>query len=448
MATAYNRRPPARSGSTAGRYIGREQPGYVPDMNTQQQPQPPPGYADIERHYSRKPMDRTLPDSIEEIIPEANLYKKLQEAEKKLDATITRKQMDLHDTLSRSIKKKKMLRVFVSNTCQDQPWQTVTGLEENAFDFDTGTIPSWNLKIEGRLVDDTPADAPGRPKFSSFFTSISVEFEHNEELEATEPNIVEWHEPVPPDGQAAAAAAPPQADVEFDVFDIRRKGDRPTKATITLQLKEHPNKFKLSQQLSDILAIKEATKPGVVVAMWQYIKFHKLQDVDEKRLIKCDGPLRNLFARDTISFPHIMELLNPHLAIREPIVIEYEVQVDRESNLGEVAYDIEIEVDDPIKIQMEDLLKNWFSNQQQIMELDDSIAVSVQSLNMLRLKREFFSQLAENPVEFLKKWLASQSRDLKLISADQGFSEENVRQSSFYTEDLLNQSIHLFLNSR
>lgn len=453
MTMQYNRRPPAgRSVPAPGRY----QQGYgqeIPVQGQQAPPppqQPPPGYADIERHYSRKPMERTLPDSIETVIPEAALYKKLQEAEKRLDATITRKQMDLQDTLARSIKKKKQLRVFVSNTCQDQPWQQpVTGLEENAFDFDIGTIPSWNLRVEGRLVDDTPADAPDRPRFSTFFTSIVVEFENNDDIDTTaEPNIVEWHEPVPNPEAVQMGTASTGGDVEFDVFDIRRKGDRNVKAKITLQLKEFPNKYKLSPQLADVLAIKEATKPGVVVAMWQYIKFHKLQDIDEKRLIKCDGPLRNLFGRDTISFPHIMELLNPHLGPREPIVIEYEVRVDRESTLGEYAYDIEVEIDDPIRAQMEDLLKNWYSNQQQIMDLDDSIVIAVQSLNTLRLKRDFFSQLADNPVEFLQKWLASQSRDLKLISADRGFSEENVRHSSFYTEELLNQCVHLFLNTR
>ena len=47
-------------------------------------------YPSIDRYYNKKPTDRNLPDRILSIIPEAKLYKELQEAEKRLDAIISR----------------------------------------------------------------------------------------------------------------------------------------------------------------------------------------------------------------------------------------------------------------------------------------------------------------------------------------------------------------------
>jgi SWI/SNF-related matrix-associated actin-dependent regulator of chromatin subfamily D len=256
--------------------------------------------------------------------------------------------------------------------------------------------------------------------------------------------IVEWHEPVGNHGDSAT-----DQNVEFDVVDIKRKGSQNVNVKITLQLKEFPNKFKLSPQLRNVLAIEEESKPGVVVAMWQYIKFHKLQDVDEKRLIKCDAALKELFNRDSFAFPQILELLGPHLTQRDPIVLDYTVRMDRENTIGEVAYDIEVEVDfDETRARLAKLLESWYSDRPKIAELDNQIALAVQALNISSLRRDFFKQISEDPVDFMKRWSDSQVRDLRTILADRGFDEEAVRRSSFYDDDLINQSVHLFLNTR
>lgn len=419
-----------------GPAVGMRPPTNGAEQQAAAAPPPPPPMMD--RHYVRKPTDRTLPERVEQIVPEGQLYKQLQEAERRLDATISRKKLDLQDSLARSIKKTEVLRVFISNTATDQPWQTMSKIDETTFDFDMNAVPMWNLRIEGRLVDDTPADKPGRRCFSSFFTSIIVELDCEDSEAPPEGKVVEWHEPPPGTGN----------NVEFDVLDIRRKGDQNMNAKVILQLKEYPNKFKLSPPLAKLLALDEETKPGVVVALWQYIRFHRLQDLDEKRLIKCDGPMREVFKRDTIPFPQIMELLNPHLTQREPIVLDYTIRVDKESTLGDFTYDIDLEVSDPVRGQMSEVLDGWNARQPEIMQLDEEIALCVEALGASRLKRDFFHQLSLDPADFINKWIASQARDLRVIQSDRGFNEEDVRHSSFYNEELLSQSIHYFVNTR
>lgn len=57
---------------------------------------------------SRKPTDKSLPDGVEEIlVGEGNVgaaYKNLRDLERRLDATVTRKRLDIVDSLSRNTK--------------------------------------------------------------------------------------------------------------------------------------------------------------------------------------------------------------------------------------------------------------------------------------------------------------------------------------------------------
>lgn len=391
-----------------------------------------------EVRYYHKPTDLNLGPRAVQIVPGAELYTRLQEAERLLDSSIARKKLDLQDLLSKSIKQKQILRIFISNTCSGQPWQQQS---EDGGESSSTEEPSWHLRIEGRVLDGSKAEDEQRPKFSSLFTGFSIEIDDP----TIENNVVEWHEPA----TVPSNPTPSQRDsLEFDVIDIRRKGSKNVKVKITIQLKEQPDKFHLSPPLARILAVDEETRPGVVVAMWHYIQFHNLQDMDEKRLIKCDGPLRELFMRDAFQFPQIMELLSPHLLPKPPVVFNYVVRTDRESTAGETIYDLEIKTDDPIRAQLLNIIETWKYEQQKILDIDEQIAVCAHGLNQSCARRDFFMQLAEDPVNFIDRWVASQARDLKIVSSDRGFNEEDVRKSSFYTDELLDQGLHLFLEGR
>ena len=57
---------------------------------------------------SARPTDKTLPDGVEEACVDdgvvAKAYKDLRDLERRLDATMTRKRLDIVDTVSRSAK--------------------------------------------------------------------------------------------------------------------------------------------------------------------------------------------------------------------------------------------------------------------------------------------------------------------------------------------------------
>ncbi|CAG8481018.1 12766_t:CDS:2 [Racocetra fulgida] len=195
-------------------------------MNTPTQPRPihnagPPAVASSPATVVRK---RTIPETatmntmntqLDTLVPESRLYTELQEFERKLDSTIVRKKLEITESLPKPMKR--TLRVFISNTsCNQQPVQEVEG---NEIDYGSN-IPAWTLKIEGRLLDVNADDVDG--------------------------------------------------------FEIKRKGDSNLKAKIFLNLDQQPPRYKLSPELESILDIQEETKPGIIMALWQYIKVYNL----------------------------------------------------------------------------------------------------------------------------------------------------------------------------
>ncbi|KAK9453152.1 hypothetical protein V1511DRAFT_505781 [Dipodascopsis uninucleata] len=399
----------------------------------QQQQAQAQAQAHMDKRYVRRPIERNIPPKIEVLFPEAKLYKDLRDMEQTLDATISRKKFDVEDTLARGAQERKKLRIYVSNTAVDQPWQTVDRIDQNAFDFDIGTIPSWILRIEGKLLDDdTPQDSPSYRKLTSFFHSITVELDRPKEL-YPDGNVIVWNQqPV------------------LDVLEVKRKGDTDVSTKVSFYLATSPERYKLSPALSSVLGDqKEESRQGAVVGLWYYIKLNNLQDSDDKRIINCDDKLKELFnGQEKIPFSQMIDQLGPHLLSLDPIVIEYTIRVDKEQSHAEFVYDIEVDVDSPQKKQLEDVLVNWYNNQDEINSVDDHIGLTIQELSTSKLRRDFFTQMSHDPANFINKWIASQARDLEVVLGDRELQSEEVRRAGFYMSEDLKESIFLLLNKR
>ena len=100
--------------------------------------------------------------------------------ERKLDSTIMRKRLDIQEALKRPMKQKRKLRIFISNT-------SFPAREGE------GSVASWELRVEGRLIDDDKRVDPAKTKrkFSSFFKSLVIELD--KDLYGPDNHLVEWH---------------------------------------------------------------------------------------------------------------------------------------------------------------------------------------------------------------------------------------------------------------
>ena len=71
----------------------------------------------------------------------------------------------------------------------------------------------------------------------------------------------------------------------------------PVTARVILHLKRIPERYKLVDQLIDVLDMKEETRTGTITALWHYIKVNGLQDKVDRRIIRPDAKLRPVSIR-------------------------------------------------------------------------------------------------------------------------------------------------------
>lgn len=344
----------------------------------------------------KKLVDKILPQKVRDLVPESQAYMDLLAFERKLDLTILRKRMDIQEALKRPMKQKRKLRIFISNTfypCKEP----AEGSDQQGSE---GTVASWELRVEGRLLEDNKNDPNKiKRKFSSFFKSLVIELD--KDLYGPDNHLVEWHRTL--------------TTQETDGFQVKRPGDRNVRCTILLLLDYQPLQFKLDPRLARLLGVHTQTRPVIISALWQYIKTHRLQDAHEREYINCDKYLEQIFSCQRMKFAEIPQRLNPLLHAPDPIVINHIISVEGGTESKQTAcYDIDVEVDDTLKNQMNNFLLSTAS-QQEIQGLDSKIHETVEMINQLKTNREFFLSFAKEPQTFIHKWVVSQTRDLKVF---------------------------------
>ena len=136
-------------------------------------------------------------DQVRELVPESQAYMDLLAFERKLDSTIMRKRLDIQEALKRPMKQKRKLRIFISNTSfpaakEGQPGPDGTPQDDGPGSGGGGATTAWELRVEGRLIDEEKKVDPtkSKRKFSSFFKSLVIELD--KDLYGPDNHLVEW----------------------------------------------------------------------------------------------------------------------------------------------------------------------------------------------------------------------------------------------------------------
>ncbi|XP_045925497.1 SWI/SNF-related matrix-associated actin-dependent regulator of chromatin subfamily D member 3 isoform X2 [Micropterus dolomieu] len=196
------------------------------------------------------------------------------------------------------------------------------------------------------------------------------------------------------------------------------------------KLLEEPPQYKLDPRLARLLGVHTQTRASIMQALWLYIKNNKLQDSHEKEYINCNRYFRQIFACPRMRFSEIPVKLASLLQHPDPIIINHMISVDPTDQKKTACYDIDVEVDDPLKGQMNSFLSST-TNQQEIAALEMKIHETIEYINQLKTERDFMLSFSNNPQDFIQDWLKSQSRDLKLMTDVTGNPEEE-RRTEFY----------------
>jgi SWI/SNF-related matrix-associated actin-dependent regulator of chromatin subfamily D len=147
-------------------------------------------------------------------------------------------------------------------------------------------------------------------------------------------------------------------------------------------------------------------------------------------------------------FPYLPELLVRHLLPCDPIVLDYTIKVDKEHHYSTTAYDIDVELENPIRDRIKMITQRHGILQRELSVLDEQISAIVQSIHESKSKRDFMKSFSDDPVLFLNSWIGSQSRDLEVVLGDARLNREEVERSEFWTRDRIKESLFHYLSER
>lgn len=407
---------------------------------------------------SFKPTDAYIPRSVEQLFPEeSKLFHKLQQKEKQLDVVINRKLLDLQDqqttqnnsALTGDEDGLEILRIYIYNVAENQMWQPNSNGE-----------PSWTMRVEGRLLSDKEF------KFSSFMSSISVELFGYMPLGQDGNNVIEWHADLNETDKEKAPAT-------FDGVDIKRPGSSvpgipggEVSCEIVIQPKAFPIKLQvLSGDLADLVGCQEITQHDCFIKIFNYVKINNLLEVSQEPhvnkaqnvCVKCDELLFKIFKVERLGVAQVLEIISSTLLKPvEPIKVNHKINTNVSTTLGDLIIDLRVDpnlLDRTPDNSFSELLQDQ-APMQQVAQLNEKMALSMQLLQYHKIRYDFYKGIAENPVEFLKKLNDKNSEYLKILCSDSINTGENdlideeiVRRSDYYSDELLEEYINLLYNS-
>lgn len=418
---------------------------------------------------------------MEELMGSAkSTYQKLIELERELDYKISRKQTQIADAAFKVFKVKRTLRIVISHTTENQgiTW----GGDETTGNGGAGSSaappsepPSWTLRVEGRLEGPNARAnrAPSKP-FSHYIRSLVVEMQPTQKENANAISHVTsaMDDDGSPAGEAnsmapsttattttTAAATPASLNqvglvewvkgpgtAETEGFEIHRTGNRDITCKIVIRLDEQPERFRPSPELSTILIDRDlVSKPAAVLAIWQYVKVHKLQESDEKKQVRCDSTLERLFGAPSVSFSEIPRKLEPHLLPPEPLVLEYIVRMDLGAEGGSAAWDWELDVDDPSKVRP--MAAAVVAQQREIGMLEHRLHDVGTALRAAAIHERLLRAFAEDPVGCMQRLMDAQCADQEIAAGEPPITVDDVSRSANFDNEDVERAISLFCSS-
>lgn len=389
--------------------------------------------------------------------------------ERQIDEKILKKQNEIAASSFRSNKLRRSLKVYVSNSFSEAETTSSTasgfssltsignasnenlpGMVVDTSSSTTGNSGCWILRIEGK-IDQTGLNPSGsnsssaaaaaaqmskssqRPqapkKFSNYLKSLIVEFAD----ETVEWNKFSTTSPLCSDGFEIKRPVPLNL-LSSNTWEIPSK--------IHLQFDFLPERFRLAPALANLLNLTLATRPAIIVALWQYIKLHKLQESDEKKIINNDAALQDLFNVVRMSFSDIPVLVEPYLLPPEPVTISYQIKNRQELNVLEQCFELEVDIDDPKSASRTFLPTNLFRD---LNFYEGRLKELIEALHASKINQKLLDSFAQNPIKTCQKLLKTCSKDFETLVGDLPVTLDELRSADFYENEIVAEAVTEFL---
>ena len=450
------------------------------------------------RVKKRKATGRELPEMLGKAVPESELYKNLQMLERRADAMLARKRVDVQAALGKTLHMRRTLRVWVYTTCGGQPRQTPEAREEPRIAMEAaaetpverlygqgeggeggaeqglgqgegGGLPvapclpgggagaetarapggpdqpeantpdvkeadMWTLNVYGQLL---PVDQPGGNSGACAAVE-ATELMLSSLLSRLEVRFEGDGSPVA--GRSVAWDGTAYGGEPRKCFMTHNPGKPQGNATVLLWPNWQPAKYKVPEALAQVIGTDLETKPRVVAKLWKYIQMLDLQSTTDPTKFLCDAKLEEVFKEPLVDFgsidAHMMKLLQEP----EPIEVQHRLDPDGPSPSQPECLDIEIDV--PVPSSEPESLTKLLDVSKKVKALDQKLAASMKELEEHKKRRFFYLAFSHSPVDFIRSLLESQQRDLDLLqgAGDDGdatlaATEHDVQFGSTWVED-------------
>ncbi|XP_045792570.1 SWI/SNF complex component SNF12 homolog [Trifolium pratense] len=380
----------------------------------------------------RNLQENLIPEKVAKLVPESAIYTRLLELEAQIDAVLNRKKIDVQEAVKNPHSVRKTLRVYVYNTFSNQTKLDsgkVGGVEE----------PSWSLRLTGRILEEVGKDSVVGgvskkeslyPKFSAFFKKITVYLDQGF---YPDNHVMVWDSA--------------RSSVQQDGFEVKRKGDKEFTAVIRLTMNYSPEKFMVSTPLAKVLGIEFDTRPRIMAALWNYVKFRKLQSPNDPSFFMCDASLQKVFGEEKMKFSLASQKISQHLSQPQPIHLEHKIKLSGNCPAGTACYDVQVDVPLPLQKDMSAFLTSMESHKE-IDAFDEVICTSVKKIHEHLRRRAFLLGFSQSPAEFINALIVSQGKDLKLVAGDASHNAEKEQRSEFYNQPWVEDAVIRYLNRK
>jgi len=365
-------------------------------------------------------------------IPESALYMKLLDMERRMDATLDRKKLDIQETLNQPDKVTGTLRMYIFNTHANQAQSEAS--EPPA----ANAPPFWTLYLCGRLLDHPLADnldpndpVTGSPvQFTQFLKSVHIQLDPHQYPGSY--GDVLW------DSEKSEASS--------DGFEIKRCGTSDVNLKVTLAVASGAERFQLSDELAALLGVKVDTRAKIIAALWSYIKVHKLQSNGDPGIVDCNAPLAAVLGEKRFKVTTLAAKVMLHLRDPDPIVLDYTLRV---TGRPEVAcFDIQVDVPrvGADRAYLGDLFARIQNKGEEVARHNRNISSAINKINDAKRRRMFFLGFSHSPVDFINGLVASQSRDLRTMAAGDAQDFEYERRSDFYKKPWVEDAVMRYMH--
>ncbi|MEW5315636.1 MAG: hypothetical protein WDW38_007050 [Sanguina aurantia] len=239
---------------------------------------------------------------------------------------------------------------------------------------------------------------------------------------------------------------------DLDQIQVRRMGTLPCKATVRVTMDWQPERFVLPLSLSAVLGMRFGSKSAVSSAMFAYLKLRGQRDPQEHGKYILTEPLAEVFRSPTLRLSHINTALDAVLQPFEPTTIEYLImQAGRFWDPCDLVFPMfacQTIHSRPIQAVSG---RVWSSREirtsTMLDALDITISATLQKINEHRRRRAFFMGFAQSPADFIHALVASQARDLRVITSSSGVRTFEVeRRSEVFKQQWVDDAVMKYLS--